>query len=47
MENNVQKQPEPQVKSEKRPNETNAVNVDAFLKIFDPKTRKVFVEQQA
>jgi hypothetical protein len=32
---------------EKRPNDTGSVSVDAFVKIFDPKTRKVFVEQKA
>lgn len=32
---------------EKRPNDTGSVSVEAFLKITDPKTRKVFVEQKA
>jgi hypothetical protein len=36
-----------QVTPEKRPNDTGSVSVDAFVKIFDPKTRKVFVEQKA
>lgn len=34
-------------KPEKRPNDTGSVSVDGFVKIFDPKTRKVFVEQKA
>jgi hypothetical protein len=34
-------------KPEKRPNETGSIAVDGFVKIFDPKTLKVFVEQQA
>ena len=32
---------------EKRPNDTGSVSVEAFVKIFDPKTRKVFVEQKS
>jgi len=39
--------PEVPVNSEKKPNETGAVNVDGFLKIFDPNTKKVFTEQKA
>jgi hypothetical protein len=36
-----------QPKPEKRPNDTGSVSVDAFVKIFDPKTKKVFVEHKA
>jgi hypothetical protein len=45
MENKTPTQP--QVNPQKRPNDTGSVSVDAFVKIFDPKTRKVFVEQKA
>jgi hypothetical protein len=45
MENTTSKQ-QP-LNPEKRPNDTGSVSVDAFIKIFDPKTRKVFVEQKA
>jgi hypothetical protein len=31
----------------KRPNETGAVSVEGFIKIFDPTTKKVFVEKRA
>jgi len=31
----------------KQPDDTNSVSVEGFVKIFDPKTRKVFVEQKA
>ena len=44
MENKIPtQQPTPQ----KRPNDTGSVAVDGFVKIFDPKTRKLFVEQKA
>lgn len=45
MENTTSTQKHP--KPEKSPNDTGSVSVDAFVKIFDPKTRKVFVEQKA
>jgi hypothetical protein len=46
MENKIPtQQPAPQ--PEKRPNDTGSVAVDGFVKIFDPKNRKVFVEQKA
>ena len=44
MENKI---PTPQPSPQKRPNDTGSVAVDGFVKIFDPKTRKVFVEQKA
>jgi hypothetical protein len=45
MENNntTQSQPAP----EKIPNDTGTVSFESFLKISDPKTRKIFVEQKA
>jgi hypothetical protein len=46
MENKLPTQPQ-QTKPEKRPDDTGSVSVDGFVKIFDPKTRKVFVEQKA
>ena len=45
MENTTSTQQLP--KPEKHPNDTGSVSVDAFVKIFDPKTRKVFVEQKS
>lgn len=46
MENNIPTQQQ-QNKPEKRPNDTGAVSVDGFVKIFDPQSRKVYVEQKA
>ena len=46
MENNIP-QPQPQSKPEKRPDDTGSVALEGFVKIFDPKTRTVFVEQKA
>ena len=37
---------QPIINPEKRPNDTGSVNVAGFLKIYDPTTRKVFVEQK-
>ena len=31
----------------KRPNETGAIAVEGFVKIFDPKTKETFVEKRA
>jgi hypothetical protein len=39
--------PHEQPKPEKRPDDTGSVALEGFVKIFDPKTRKVFVEQKA
>jgi len=33
--------------SDKRPNDTGAVHVEGFVKIFDPKTQETFVEKRA
>jgi hypothetical protein len=47
MENkNINQTPQVQ-NSEKQPNDTSKVSVNGFVKIFDPKTHKVFVEQKA
>jgi hypothetical protein len=46
MDNKIQ-QPQQSARPEKRPDDMGSVTVDAFVKIFDPKTRKVFVEQKA
>ena len=45
MEKNVQ-QPT-QANRPKRPNETSAISVEGFVKIFDPKTKETFVEKRA
>lgn len=37
------KQPEPT----KRPNETGTLQIDGFVKIFDPNSKEVFVEKRA
>lgn len=34
-------------KPAKRPNETGAVSVQGFVKIFDPVSKQVFVEKRA
>jgi hypothetical protein len=46
MDNKIPTQQE-QPKKEKRPDDTGSVALEGFVKIFDPKTRKVFVEQKA
>jgi len=47
MQTNTQpKTPEPKPGS-KRPNETGSISVEGFVKIFDPKTREIFVEKRA
>ena len=49
MENNQKIEQLQQVaeKPAKRPDDTGSVAVEGFIKIFDPNSRKVFVEQQA
>jgi hypothetical protein len=47
MENKTTNQTPQVQKPQKRPDDTSKVTVDGFVKIFDPKTRKVFVEQKA
>ena len=47
-ENIMPPQPNPAVKpAAKRPNETGSMSVEGFIKIFDPATKKVFVEKRA
>ena len=46
-ENNQLTQPALAPNPEKRPDDTGSIGVEGFVKIFDPSTRKVFVEQQA
>lgn len=31
----------------KKPNETGSINVEGFVRIFDPKSKEVFVEKRA
>jgi len=31
----------------KRPNDTGSISVEGFIRIFDPATKKVFVEKRA
>jgi len=37
----------PQTSGNKRPNETGSVSVEGFVRIFDPKSKEVFVEKRA
>jgi hypothetical protein len=37
----------PKPKQPKRPNETSAISVEGFVKIFDPNTKETFVEKRA
>jgi hypothetical protein len=46
-ENKQENQPEPTKTAEKRPDDCGSVSVEGLVKIFDPNSRKVFVEQQA
>jgi hypothetical protein len=41
-----QKQPEKPIVN-KRPNETGSISVEGHVKIFDPKTKEIFVEKRA
>jgi hypothetical protein len=47
MENNQQQSVQPTNPAEKRPNETSGIHVEAFVKIFDPKSQETFVEKRA
>jgi hypothetical protein len=40
------KQPQ-QTPAPKRPNETGSISVEGFVKIYDPKSKEVFVEKRA
>ena len=47
-ENNAPKQVNPTVNpAPKRPNEKGTISVQGFVKIFDPESKKVFVEKRA
>ena len=46
--NNTPNQPKPEPStSDKRPNETGTISVEGFIKIYDPKSKEVFVEKRA
>jgi hypothetical protein len=49
MEKNTQQPAKPKSADPKpkRPNETSAISVEGFVKIFDPKTKETFVEKRA
>ena len=49
MEKNTQQpaQTKPVDTKPKRPNETSAISVEGFVKIFDPNTKEKFVEKRA
>jgi hypothetical protein len=42
----TQKQPQAQ-SNKKKPNENGVINVEGFVKIFDPKSKEVYVEKRA
>jgi len=42
--NTTQQQPKPQ---EKKPNDAGLISVEGHVRIFDPKTKEVFVEKRA
>jgi hypothetical protein len=47
MTENISTQPPAPTLTPKRPNESGSVSVEGFVKIFDPTTKKVFVEKRA
>ena len=48
IQNNMPNQPKPKPStSAKRPNETGTISVEGFIKIYDPKSKEVFVEKRA
>jgi hypothetical protein len=43
-----QKQSDPATNTaDKKPNETGSISVEGFVKIYDPESQQVFVEQRA
>jgi hypothetical protein len=47
-EQNQQPAAQPRMESAaKRPNETGSISVEGHVKIFDPKTKEVYVEKRA
>jgi hypothetical protein len=45
--NDMNKQPNTQAQPARRPNEAGAFDVQGHIKIFDPTTKKVYVEKRA
>jgi hypothetical protein len=45
--NSTQQQPTAPATNDKRPNDTGAISVEGHVKIFDPKTKEIFVEKRA
>lgn len=47
--NNQNKQAEtkPLTQPVRKPNETGSISVEGFVRIFDPKTKEVYVEKRA
>jgi hypothetical protein len=43
----TQNQPVQQQPAPKKPNDTGSISVEGFVRIFDPKTKEVFVEKRA
>ena len=41
------KDSKPGVQLPKRPNETGSISVEAFVRISDPETKEIFVDQRA
>jgi len=47
MEQKSQNKQPPQKPAPKKPNETGSISVEGFVKIYDPKSKEVFVEKRA
>jgi hypothetical protein len=48
IDNTMQKQPDPTIiPAQRKPNDTGAISVEGFIKIYDPANKEVFVEQRA
>lgn len=50
IENNENKQAQgakPSAPAPKRPNETGSISVEGHVRIFDPKSKEVYVEKRA
>lgn len=45
--NDLKKQPNFATKPPVRPNEQGSINVEGYVKIFDPTTKETFVEKRA
>jgi hypothetical protein len=44
--NNMNNQPKPEIKPEKKPNEQGSIGVQGHIKIFDPQTKEVFIDKR-